>query len=73
MTKYYIHTINGSPAFFDGWQICYGVKYSPHKHNLMSASLKQIREEQNITKNNRKFAGYDIDGDEYSYLIVYGS
>jgi len=72
MKKYYMHTINREPAFFDGWQITFGVRYSPHKHNLLSASLKQIRAEQKLTKKNREFAGFDYEVGEYGYLVVYG-
>jgi hypothetical protein len=68
-----MHTIDGTPAFFDGWQISYGVKYSPHKHNILSRSLKQIRAEQKLTKKNREFAGFDFNVGEYGYLVVYGS
>lgn len=43
--NYYIHTLNGRPAFFDGEQICYACKYQ-RAGNVACTSLAQIRREQ---------------------------
>lgn len=43
--SYYIHTLNGKPAFFDGDQICYATIYQ-RAGNVACKSLQQIRREQ---------------------------
>lgn len=61
----YMHTIDGKPATFDGWQICYATYYG--KPNILCESLKQIRAEQKISRRNRLSRGWDDDF-AYSHL-----
>ena len=52
--KIYVHTINGQPGAFDGYQVCFacrGTKQEP------AYSLKQIRKEQKLSNANRKKDG----------------
>ena len=65
MSKY-MHTIDGRPATFDGYQICYATFYGPA--NKLADSLRQIRREQQITIRNRKRDGFDVNVGEYGYL-----
>ena len=53
----YMHTLDGYPATFDGYQICYAAYYG--KPNKLCESLKQIRQEQEISRRNRKADGFD--------------
>lgn len=64
MSKY-MHTIDGRPATFDGYQICYAVFYG--KANILAGSLRQIRREQQKTIRNRMRDGLDVVC-EYGYL-----
>ena len=64
MSKY-LHTIDGRPATFDGYQICYATTNG--KANDLADSLNQIRKEQRITIENRKLDGFDVVG-EYGYF-----
>lgn len=65
MSKY-MHTIDGRPAMFDGYQICYATFYGPA--NKLADSLEQIRKEQRITIRNRKRDGLDLHVGEYGHL-----
>jgi len=71
MKTYYMHTINGKPAFWsenDG-QICYMNVYG--KASLLSESLRQIRLEQKATIAYRKACGMPEDeNDKYGYRRV---
>jgi len=71
MTKYYLHTIDGKPAGFDGDQICYAQKGKGWSAPLVK-DLKTIRKEQKKTfKFRKKFKEkYDKYQDEYDYVIV---
>lgn len=62
----YMHTINGRPATFDGYQICYAIFCGTA--NVLADSLRQIRKEQQITIRNRKRDGYEVNVGEYGYL-----
>lgn len=62
----YMHTINGRPATFDGYQICFASFYG--QANILASSLKQIRREQTITKSNRTADGFDYLAREYGYF-----
>ena len=53
----YMHTLDGRPAAFDGYQVCYAAYYG--KPNKLCESLKQIRQEQKISHKNRKADGLD--------------
>jgi hypothetical protein len=61
-----MHTIDGSPATFDGYQICYAAFYG--KPNKLADSLKQIRQEQRLTVKNRRADGLAPFNVKYGYL-----
>jgi len=68
MIKYYLHTIDGRPAGFDKYQICYANK------NWMAKAvkdLKTIRKEQRLTIKFRKKNGHYAEGDEDDYSYVW--
>lgn len=65
MVSKYMHTINGKPGTFDGYQICYATFYG--KPNILCESLDQIRKEQRLTKENRERDGFKICSD-YRHL-----
>ena len=65
MSKY-MHTINGFPATFDGYQICFSTFYGPA--NKLCNSLAQVRKEQRATKRNRRRDGFDFNKSEYGHL-----
>jgi hypothetical protein len=62
----YIHTINGKPATFDGFQICFATFYG--KPNILCDSLKQIRKQQKISVANRKSKGFPAELGDYGHL-----
>ena len=66
-TTYYMHTLNGCPAFFGGKQICFMI--SSRKANPLASSLRQIRQEQRQTSEWRISHGYS-DNKIYGYLRV---
>jgi hypothetical protein len=47
MTTIYIHTLNDSPAVFDGERVCFANFYGPP--NKPATSLRQIRREQQVS------------------------
>lgn len=66
--NYYIHTINGRPAFFDGNQICYASKHQ-REGNVACTSLAQLRRQQHRSAKWR----YEMFGEtgmkqEYGYV-----
>ena len=63
----YIHTINGHPGTFDGWQVCYSVKGS-NRHNTPAKSLRQIKREQRACIANRRAAGFSANPSDYGYV-----
>ena len=65
MSKY-MHTIDGRPATFDGYQICWATFYGPA--NTLCGSLRQIRKEQKITRRNRDRDGLEFNVGVYGYL-----
>lgn len=73
MNKYYMHTIDSHPAFYNknSNQICYGSFYGAVHHNILATSLKQIRKEQELTKNYRLGKGFDYYSTKYGYILVY--
>lgn len=66
--RYYIHTLNGRPAFFDGEQICYASKYQ-REGNVASTSLKQIRREQ-IKSSKWRYEMFGENGMKHEYGYV---
>lgn len=54
---YYLHTLDGAPAWFDGFQVCFAVSYG--RAAKLAASLRQIQREQRASISNREDAGYD--------------
>ena len=69
--KYYMHTINGLPAFFSGDQICYaGNNHEARKYNILAKPLYQIKKEQRKSAQYRKANGLDNEA-ALDYIIVY--
>lgn len=64
MSKY-MHTLQGLPATFDGYQICFASFYG--KPNKLVRSLHQIRREQQITLRNRARNNLEYDIKDYGY------
>jgi len=64
--KGYIHTIQGKPATFNGYQICYASFYGAP--NVIRGTLAQIRRDQATTKRNRAKDGYPVNMKEYGYF-----
>ena len=64
MTTVYIHTLDGRPAMFDGYQVCYAAHYG--RANDVALSLRQIRREQAASTRNRLADGLSDDL-EYGY------
>lgn len=60
--SYYMHTLDGKPACFDGWQVCFGMN-----GRRVASSLKQIRREQHESTANRTAAGLQ-DHDTMGYV-----
>lgn len=72
--KYYMHTLDGKPAFYEaGCQICFAQQSQLAKgFNILKATtLAQIRKEQRASKRFRKSYGWDVS--TYGYVIVYTS
>lgn len=67
MTKY-MHTLGGRPAYFDGNQIVYPLRYG--KAVPLASSLKQIRSEQAKTKIWREKKGYAFNLFDYGYVRI---
>lgn len=65
MKTYYLHTIDGLPATFDGYQICFAGFYGPA--SKLATSLAQIRREQKISAANREKDGWSA----YAYKLGY--
>lgn len=67
---YYMHTIDGSPAFFSerSGQICYMNFYG--KPPKLAKSLKQIRREQELTREFRVRNNLKFDYAFFSYRRV---
>jgi hypothetical protein len=62
--KIYVHTIDGRPGVFDGYQVCFANSYgSAHEP---AYSLRQIRREQAKSRANRIRDGFSNDS-EYDY------
>lgn len=62
----YIHTFQGKPAVFDGWQICVGYQYIELVDNLGT-----IKKERKITIANRTQEGLPVTPDDYGYVKVF--
>lgn len=72
MVKYYMHTINGVPAFFSGEQICYGGnRQEARRFNILTKSLYQIKKEQRKSTQHRRSNGLLDDNTNLGYMIVY--
>lgn len=71
MMTYYLHTINGKPAMFDGDQICFMSFYG--RADSVALSLKQIRLEQRASKEYREaFGAYDSGECHYVRVSIPG-
>lgn len=69
--KYYMHTIDRVPAFFDGDKICFYRKYGACYHNILVKSLRQIKSERAKSIEYRKKRKFVLDLGKYNHLIVY--
>lgn len=65
-TKYYMHTINGKPAIFDGDQVCYG--HQGMNIAKLPTSLKELRDEQAASIAWRRRQGFSDCVGSYGYL-----
>lgn len=66
-TTYYLHTLNGQPAFFDGDQVVFACFYG--KAAPLAASRRQIAKEQRKSRAYRAALHLE-DGDRYGYRRV---
>ena len=57
-TKYYMHTLDGKPACYDGDQICFMTHGTPLSR--FPTSLAQVRQEQKSSDEWRQKQGYDL-------------
>ena len=64
--KGYIHTIEGKPATFDGYQICYATYYG--KPNVIRESLAEIKRDRETTKRNRARDGFPVEMKKYRHF-----
>lgn len=64
---YYMHTLNGEPAYFDGDQVVFATFYG--KAAPLARSLNQIRAEQRKSGEWREMQGFK-DHDRYGHLRV---
>ena len=63
----YMHTLNYSPAYYvPGEQIVYAAQYV----EALCDSVKQIREEQKLSKRWRTKKGFSNDGSKYGYKKI---
>lgn len=71
MTTYYMHLLDGKPAYFDRDQVCFMMRggFTRAKQTLC-VSLKQIRSEQKRSGQWREQQGYSDHDWEYSYVRV---
>lgn len=58
MKIYYLHTLDGKPAYFDGQQVCF-VNYRG-KAAPLAKNLAQIRKEQQMSDEWREKQGYRL-------------
>ena len=63
----YLHTIDGEPGAFDGYQVCFISRSGGSAWAKPCGSLKQIRKEQAKSRANRKRDGFPNDA-EYGYV-----
>lgn len=71
--KFYLHTLEGKPAGFDGEQICYAGKGHDRWKAPLVQDLKTIREQQKKTFEYRKKnfkETFDKYQTTYDYVIV---
>ena len=66
-----MHTLDGSPAFFTGGQICFATN-SPAapKHNILVESLQEIRVQQKASQKWRDSRGFE-NHFKHGYVLVY--
>jgi len=69
MDKFYMHTFDGKPAYFDGRQIVFANNYG--RRNILATSLTQIKQEQVQTKKFR--LGIPLKLGEYDSIRVYAA
>lgn len=67
MKKVYMHTINGSPAYFSGSQICYLPK--SRAKNVLRESVETILEERRLSNKYRLKKGFSLT--DYGYIMFY--
>lgn len=70
--KYYMHTVGGHPAFYDGRQICFAQhRNGAQSFNILTATtLDQIRKEQRSSTKWRHDQGW-TEENNYGHIIVY--
>lgn len=67
---YYLHTINGQPAYFAGDQLVYAGGRWPRRPQPLVASLAQIRRERMASHIWRLTKGFRSDITRYGYVRV---
>jgi hypothetical protein len=65
---YYLHTLDGQPAFFDKYQVCYSTSYG--EAVKLVETLKQIKREQKKSREWRRNEGYSDNAAFYGYRRV---
>lgn len=65
MTTYYLHTLDGKPAFFNGEYIHFS---NGERGGQLATSLQQIRREQELS--NALYGYRDDDLERYGYVRV---
>ena len=64
--KGYIHTIEGKPATFDGFQICFATYYGTP--NIIRETLAEIKRDRETTQRNREREGFPVEMKKYGHF-----
>ena len=64
---YYMHTIDGQPATFDGDQICFA---HPRHGNPLRRSLAEIKADRKRTERYRRTLGFRFEPKIYGHIRV---
>lgn len=67
--KVYMHTINGKPGYFNGYQICYLPK--SRAKNVLRMELETIFLERLASNRYREKQGYSDSSEDYGHVMFY--